>query len=184
MRAPAGSRLDRTGNWPARSSAFRTPETPGTMHAAISPARSETAEEAAVRSVIDALYDAVRSANVEAWLAQCAQEITTFDMVPPLKHEGADAIRRLWAETIDGMEAIEYDPVDREIDVDGDIAFSRSINRFAAPRREGTPEVNWLSETLCLRRIDGYWKLVHSHVSVPFDMDTGKALLELEPADG
>jgi ketosteroid isomerase-like protein len=154
------------------------------MQTEVSSARSETAEQAAVRSVIDALYDAVRSANVEAWLAQCAQGITTFDMVPPLKHEGADAIRRLWAETIDGMEGIEYAAVDQEIDVEGDIAFSRSVNRFSAPRHESTPEVNWLSETLCLRRIDGFWKLVHSHVSVPFDMETGKALLELEPADG
>jgi hypothetical protein len=32
-----------------------------------------------------------------------------------------------------------------------------------------------------LRKIDGQWKVVHEHVSVPFDMETGKAMLDLKP---
>lgn len=28
---------------------------------------------------------------------------------------------------------------------------------------------------------DGRWKVVHEHVSMPFDMETGKAMLDLKP---
>jgi ketosteroid isomerase-like protein len=35
--------------------------------------------------------------------------------------------------------------------------------------------------TLCLRKIDGEWLVVHTHTSVPFDMQTGEAQIDLEP---
>jgi ketosteroid isomerase-like protein len=31
------------------------------------------------------------------------------------------------------------------------------------------------------RKQNGRWKLVHQHSSVPFDMDSGQAMLELQP---
>lgn len=61
---------------------------------------SKSAEEAAVRAVIDATTNAVRAKDVDAMLAHCAPDLVTFDIVPPLEHEGADAIRRLWAQTL------------------------------------------------------------------------------------
>jgi SnoaL-like domain len=43
-------------------------------------------------------------------------------------------------------------------------------------------EVNmWVRATLCCRRIDGRWRIVHDHESVPFDPATGQALISLEP---
>ena len=30
-------------------------------------------------------------------------------------------------------------------------------------------------------KIDGAWVVTHEHVSVPFDMETGKAACDLEP---
>jgi ketosteroid isomerase-like protein len=43
----------------------------------------KSADEAAVRAVVDAIVKAVRAKDVEAMLAQCAPELVTFDMVPP-----------------------------------------------------------------------------------------------------
>ncbi|HEV7730794.1 MAG TPA: nuclear transport factor 2 family protein [Candidatus Binatia bacterium] len=65
--------------------------------------------------------------------------------------------------------------------VGGDVAFTRSLNRFGGTTADGTHDASWLCSTLCLRKIDGRWKLVHEHVSVPFDMQTNAALLDLEP---
>jgi ketosteroid isomerase-like protein len=39
----------------------------------------------------------------------------------------------------------------------------------------------WWRTTLCFRKIDEKWMLTHSHDSVPFNMETGKASLNLEP---
>ena len=40
----------------------------------------------------------------------------------------------------------------------------------------------WTRVTNCFRRIDGEWLMIHDHVSVPIDLATGKALLNLSPA--
>jgi ketosteroid isomerase-like protein len=34
--------------------------------------------------------------------------------------------------------------------------------------------------TTCCRRAGGRWAIAHEHISVPFDMASGKALLNLE----
>ena len=142
--------------------------------------RSE--DEAAVHAVLESIARAVRSKNVEAMLAQCATDLVTFDMVPPIKHEGTDALRGLWEKSLEGFEApLDYDFQRLHIEVGGDVAFARALNRFGGTRTDGTQIVNWLRSTFVLRKIDGRWKVVHEHVSVPIDMTTGKALLELHP---
>jgi ketosteroid isomerase-like protein len=35
--------------------------------------------------------------------------------------------------------------------------------------------------TVCLRKIDGEWTVIYTHTSVPFDVRSGKASLDLEP---
>lgn len=142
--------------------------------------RSE--DEAAVHAVLESIARAVRSKNVEAMLAQCAADLVTFDLVPPIRHEGAEALRAVWTKSLAGFEPpLDYDYQQLHIEVGGDVAFARSLNRFGGTRTDGTQVVNWLRSTLTLRRIDGRWKVVHEHVSVPIDMTTGKALLELHP---
>jgi ketosteroid isomerase-like protein len=107
-----------------------------------------TADEDAIRGVIDAITDAVRARDVDAMLAHCAPELATFDMVPPLKHEGAEAIRRLWAKTLPSFEPpLQYDVHQLEIAVGGDVAFSRSLNRFGGSTKStegdsGAPRKN------------------------------------------
>jgi ketosteroid isomerase-like protein len=147
-----------------------------------STARDRAADEAEIRALIESLADAVRRRDVDAMLACCGPEIASFDLVPPLKHAGEDAIRRVWANALSGVEGqIEYDRHYLELMVGDDVAFSRSLNRFGGTRGDGSHAVSWLCETLGFRRNGGRWQLVHQHVSVPFDMDSGKALLALEP---
>jgi ketosteroid isomerase-like protein len=39
----------------------------------------------------------------------------------------------------------------------------------------------WFRETVGYRRMGARWKVTHQHSSVPFDMVTGKPLLDLRP---
>jgi ketosteroid isomerase-like protein len=39
----------------------------------------------------------------------------------------------------------------------------------------------WLRWTACFQKINGQWLLVHHQNSVPVDLATGKALLDLTP---
>src|SRR5688572_27009726 len=141
-----------------------------------------SSDEAALRAEIDAIAQAVQLKDVHEMLMHCAPDIVSFDMLPPLKHEGAQAIRRDWASALAPLEGpVEYEVRDLDIAIGGDVAFAHSLNRFGGTGRDGRRTVSWLRSTLGFRRIDGRWKLVHEHVSVPFDMGTSKALLNLQP---
>jgi ketosteroid isomerase-like protein len=39
----------------------------------------------------------------------------------------------------------------------------------------------WWRVTVCYRKIDGRWKIAHEHNSVPFNVNNGKASLDLKP---
>jgi len=130
--------------------------------------------------VIDQMVLAVRTGNIEAFINLCAPEIATFDMVPPLRHDGREALRKLWSESLEPFERpLDYEVNQLEIVVGSDVAICRSLNRLGGKRKNGEAVVNWLCSTIGLRKIDGQWKIVHEHTSVPFDMTSGKALFHL-----
>jgi ketosteroid isomerase-like protein len=135
----------------------------------------------AIRAVIDAIIKAVRTNDVEGFLRQCAPEIVVFDLLPPLEQKGWDAVRHSWHLAMGSFEGpIEYDVDHLDISVSGDIAVSRSLAQFGGTTKDGARIMNRLRSTLGFRKIGGQWKVIHEHVSVPFDMKTGQALLELE----
>ena len=143
---------------------------------------TRTADEAAIREVIEAIAKAVRANDVEAYLAVCAPDVVTFDMLPPLKHEGHAAVRRTWAAALDSFRGpIDYEVAALDVAASGDTAFTRCLTRFGGTQKDGKRAVNWLRSTLGLRKQGGRWKVVHEHVSVPFEMSSGRALLGLEP---
>ena len=62
-----------------------------------------------------------------------------------------------------------------------DIAFGHYLVRCGAVRDDGTEETGYMRGTFCCRRTNGRWKIAHEHFSAPFDPESGKALLKLEP---
>ncbi len=60
------------------------------------------------------------------------------------------------------------------------MAFARGLNRFRG-RHKTANAINWLCSSLGLRKIACQWKVAHEHVSVPFDRETDRALLNLQP---
>lgn len=144
--------------------------------------RSSNADESEVRAVIDALTDAVRARDVDAMLALCAPDVVVFDMLPPLTHEGTDAVRGAWAAPLESLEGpAEYEVQRLDVTVGGDVAFGHALACFGGTTKKGGRSQSRLRSTLGFRQIDGPWKLVHQHISAPIDMKTGQALLDLKP---
>jgi ketosteroid isomerase-like protein len=49
------------------------------------------------------------------------------------------------------------------------------------PSKE-TRDEHWFRQTLCFRKINGAWTIVHEHESVPFYMDGSfRAAIDLKP---
>jgi ketosteroid isomerase-like protein len=76
---------------------------------------------------------------------------------------------------------IQIDVRDVNLIVGGDMAFASALNRMRG-RQSGEGQDLWYRTTMCLRKTDGRWRIVHDHSSVPFYMDGSyRAAVDLKP---
>ena len=76
---------------------------------------------------------------------------------------------------------VGYEMRDLTITVGDDVAFAHSLNRVTGTLKNGNGADYWVRWTACFRKIDGTWLIAHDHVSVPLDVASGRALLDLKP---
>ena len=139
-------------------------------------------DEAAIKRVIEGGVEAVRNKNLEGVMSFYAPEVVSFDIAPPLRYVGADAFRTVWEEVFSSFQGpIGYEMHDTNITVGDDVAFSYSLNRISGTLTTGQQTDLWLRSTVCFRKINGKWLIVHTQVSVPVDLETGRAVLFLKP---
>ena len=139
-------------------------------------------EEATIKGLIEDGTRSVRDKNIEGVMSLYAQEVVSFDIVPPLRYRGADAFRNLWEATFSSFQGpIDYEIHDLSITVGDDVAFTHSLNRISGTMNTGQKTDLWLRWTACWRSINGTWLIVHHHNSVPVDLQTGRAVLSLKP---
>ena len=138
--------------------------------------------ERQVRAVVDRIAAAIRDKDVDAVMAHYAPDIVAFDLLPPLQYRGAAMIReRLsrWLHSFQG--AIGFDMRELAITAGDDVAFCHSLNRVSGRTTDGDVVDMWWRATNGFRRIPGGWVVTHGHSSEPFDMRSGKALIDLQP---
>ncbi len=139
-------------------------------------------DEAAIQGLLDDGIRSLRSKNIEGVMSLYAQEVVSFDIVPPLQYMGADAFRKRWEEVFLVYQGpINYEMHDLSITVGDDVAFSHSLNRISGTMNNGQQTDLWLRWTACFRKIGGKWLIVHHQNSVPVDLEHGKAVLDLKP---
>ncbi len=135
-----------------------------------------------IRQLFDGWAKAFEAKDVDGVMAMYAPNITAFDIVPPLQFRGADAYRKDYSEFFAQFSGpIHVEIPNMQIEVNGDTAFAYGLERIAAKMTNGAPVDMWLRYTEGLKRIDGHWRVVHEHISVPADMATGKAATNLKP---
>jgi uncharacterized protein (TIGR02246 family) len=139
-------------------------------------------DEADIRQRIDKLAEAVRALDLESMMSIYAPDVVSFDVVPPLQHVGAEAKRKNWVDAFTMYQRpLGYEIRDLTITVGDDVAFGHSLNRISGTLKNGNRAEFWLRATTGFRKIDGTWRIVHDQVSVPLDLASGRALLNLEP---
>jgi ketosteroid isomerase-like protein len=128
--------------------------------------------------------------DMECYLATCgleqesifAQDIVSFDIVRPLQHVGAETKLKNWADVFTAYQSpLGYEIRDLTITVGDEVAFGHSLNRISGTLKSGNRIDYWVRWTGCFRKIDGNWLIVHDQVSVPIDVISGRALLNLKP---
>jgi ketosteroid isomerase-like protein len=139
-------------------------------------------DEADIRQRIDRLVEAVRAMDYEGVKFIYAPDLVSFDIVPPLQHLGAPKKWKNWADVFAAYERpLGYEIRDLTIAVSDDVAFGRSLNRISGALKSGNRADYWVRWTTGWRKVDDTWLIVHDQVSVPMDVKSGRALLDLKP---
>jgi uncharacterized protein (TIGR02246 family) len=144
--------------------------------------RARADDEARIRALIHDQAKAIRAKDIDGSLASYAPEVLLFDVVSPLQRVGSDAARERLAEWFSSFQSpIGYELRELGIAAGGDVAFCHSLNRVSATTTDGKTLDMWWRATVCCRRIGGRWMVTHEHASVPFDVESGRAALDLRP---
>ncbi len=138
--------------------------------------------EADIRARMDTLTTAIRAHDIETAMSLYAPDVVSFDLEPPLRHVGVEAKRRNWAAVFAAYRRpLGYEVHDLSIVIGDEVGFTHSLNRISGTLTNGATTAMWVRTTTGLRRIDGEWLIAHDHVSVPIDVETGRALRDLTP---
>jgi uncharacterized protein (TIGR02246 family) len=144
--------------------------------------QSTAHDEAQIRQLIEQWGQALYAKDLDTLMSYYAPDILTFDILPPLQYQGVDAYRKnfeAWFAAVQGP--IEYETHDLRIVTGEEVAFCHSLNRVRSTRTTGETAETWVRVTVGFRKIGGTWRITHEHVSVPCDMETSHALLDLQP---
>lgn len=154
------------------------------LNGCATPATPRSDSAPAVREVYDRWAAAFKAKDIDGIMSVYADgdAVIAYDLVPPLEYKGKAAYRKDYEEFLaqyTGALDVEFREL-RAVTAD-DVAFVHAIERISGTLKSGEHSDVWVRATSGLRKIDGKWLIVHDHISVPADMTTGKAALDLKP---
>jgi ketosteroid isomerase-like protein len=140
-------------------------------------------DEADIRRRIDNLVEAIRAMDLERLKTMFAPDVVSFDVGPPLQRAGVEGKMENWADAFAAFQPpLGYEIRDLAITSGGEVAFARGFARLSGTLKNGKATGGfWVRYTACFRKLDGDWLIAHDHVSAPLDVESGRALLTLEP---
>jgi uncharacterized protein (TIGR02246 family) len=138
--------------------------------------------ETEIRVIMKARVDAVQAKDAARLVAHHAPDVVAYDLLEPLQYKGVGGLRERAQQWFDGYDGpMSYEIGDLTVAAGDDVAFCHGLHHVAGTTKAGQKIDMWWRATQAFRRIDGRWRIVHEHSSVPFDMKSGKVSFDLKP---
>jgi uncharacterized protein (TIGR02246 family) len=136
----------------------------------------------ALQDLIAERVAAVTTKDPAPLAARHDPDVVTFDVLPPLMSRGSRAVIDKTKSWFDGYASdIGYDVRELDVKSNDGLGFCSFVYHVSGTLQTGDEVDMWVRATLCCEQVDGRWRIVHDHESVPFDPSTGQAQISLEP---
>ncbi len=128
-------------------------------------------DEMDIQALIERWVKAVREENRPGIRADHDSEMLMFDVPYPFLSQGLDAYMATWEKFFLSWseKPVAFDFHDVGITAGKDVAFATAIGHCAGVSSNGKREELEFRLTMCFRKIDGRWRVMHEHHSVPAD---------------
>ncbi len=110
-----------------------------------------------------------------------SDELVLYDIGTPREFDGPKAVRADFQNVFDNYKNMKIEFVSLHVVTDGKMGLANGIEHMTATDKNGKPVDMTFRATDVLRKKEGKWKIIHSHVSFPTDLATGKADLQSKP---
>jgi uncharacterized protein (TIGR02246 family) len=141
-----------------------------------------TTSESEIKALLQDWSAAVAAKDVDGLMSLYSPDIVYFDVVPPLRYSGADAVRKNFERWFDiWASGIKSESRDLRVLASGDTAVAFKLHRASGTRKDGREVALWVRVTVACRRTNARWLITHEHVSLPAEMPAGRALMDLTP---
>jgi uncharacterized protein (TIGR02246 family) len=125
-------------------------------------------DEMDIRALIERWAKAVRDENRAGIRADHDSEILMFDVPLPFLSQGLDAYMKTWETFFSSVEKpVTFDFHDVKITAGKDVAFATATGHCVDIDPKGKREELKFRLTMGLRKIDGRWRVMHEHHSLP-----------------
>jgi uncharacterized protein (TIGR02246 family) len=129
--------------------------------------QSVSKDELDIRALIERWAKAVREENRAGIRADHDSDMLMFDVPPPFLSRGIDAYMATWELFFSCSEKNAFEFHDVQVTAGNDVAFATAIGRCASIYPGGKREELEFRLTMGLRKVDGSWRIMHEHHSVP-----------------
>jgi uncharacterized protein (TIGR02246 family) len=147
-----------------------------------SAAAGDLAAAQEIRGWIDQWRKAVSAKDVDRVMALYTDDVVAYDVVPPLQYVGKAAYRADYQQFFSQYESdLHVETRDLQVGASGELAYATGLQMISGTLKHGGKSGAWVRFTSLYRKVDGKWLDFHDHVSVPADIESGKAMLDLKP---
>jgi ketosteroid isomerase-like protein len=138
--------------------------------------------ESEVGALLARRSEAMRMKDIDRLMPLYASDIVYFDLVPPLRYAGTAALRGRFLDWFARWRsAIGQDIHDLHVLESGDVAAAHMLIWASGTLNDGREVGYWVRTTNGCQRLNGRWLIKHEHVSLPVDMASGRAAMDLVP---
>ncbi len=135
-----------------------------------------------VRALLESWAEAARNKDIDGLMSVYSPDIVYFDVVSPLQYIGSAAVRRnfvRWFDMYTSSIGVEI----RGLRILGseDIAAAYMLVRTNGTLTDGREVGYWVRATVCCQRSNHRWLITHEHISLPIDVRSGRAVMDLVP---
>lgn len=135
-----------------------------------------------IRGWLDRWTKAFAAKDVDAIMALYADDVIAYDVVPPLQYVGKAEYRSDYLQFLSQYEDnLKVEMRDLHVGANGDLGYAAGLELISGTLKGGHKSELWVRFTSLFRKSGGRWLDFHDHVSVPSDIESGKAMLELKP---
>lgn len=125
---------------------------------------------------------AFKARDLDAIMSLYDVNVVAYDISPPLEYRGRENYRKAWQAFFDAYQGpVEVEIKEPTIGFSGGLAYSINLECYRGVLKSGEKSEIWVRITDVYHKVGGKWQIVHEHVSVPTDFETGKSMLDLKP---